>query len=267
MQDGNSARESYNCRIADASNRLDQTSISSNREVRVTIAPYDPIADEYYDTAHKTSRNFDDSTAAAVGSLRHRVGAEGLVLDIGAGRGRCKEFLGIDPRRVVHLDNSSNMLQVAPREQSLLRVVHQAEELPFLDGQFSCVTSFLCDPFLGLNFLAEAYRVLKRGGLFIATTPAYEWGSTLRTMLEMDKHSTRFITRNGILVIPSVLVPISQLREMLKRTGFNEQTFSITAHTLPRAANPVSEDISRPARELGRDPHELELLYLVVAEK
>jgi hypothetical protein len=139
--------------------------------------------------------------------------------------------------------------------------------LPFLDEQFSWVTSFLCDPFLGLNFLAGAYRVLARGGLFIATTPAYEWGSTLRAMLDIDVHTTRFITSENKLVIPSVLVPVTQLREMLKRAGFNEQKLSLTAHTLPRTGNPVSEDIIRPARELGRDPHDLEILYLVVAEK
>jgi ubiquinone/menaquinone biosynthesis C-methylase UbiE len=217
----------------------------------MTIAPYDAIADEYYEAAHKTSRNFDEATTSALGPVRNRISADGLVLDVGAGRGRCCEYLAIDSRRVIHLDNSSRMLQVTPREHSLIRVVHQAEHLPFLDEQFSCVTSFLCDPFLGLNFLAEAYRVLKRGGLFIATTPAHEWGNTLRTILKMDKHSTRFITREGKVVVPSVLVPITQLREMLSRTGFTQQDLSVTTHTLPRTTN----------------AHELEILYLVVCKK
>jgi SAM-dependent methyltransferase len=233
----------------------------------MTIAPYDVIADEYYDAAHKTSRNFDQATVAAIAPLRQRIGAEGLVLDIGSGRGRCNEYLGIDTTRVVQLDNSARMLRVRPREEALLRVVHQAERLPFLDEQFLYVASFLCDPFLGLNFLAEAYRVLQRGGLFIATTPAHEWGSTLRDLLDLDQHSTRFITRQGRVVIPSVLVPISQLREMLERIGFDEQGVSVTAHKLPPGSTPVSDDILQPARELGRGPHELEILYLVVAEK
>jgi SAM-dependent methyltransferase len=233
----------------------------------VKIAPYDTIAEEYYEATHKTSRNFDRSTAAATESLRDRVPADGLVLDIGAGRGRCNEYLGIDPKRVVQLDSSQRMLQVEPREIAALRIVHSADSLPFLDRQFSCLTSFLCDPFLGLNFLAEAHRVLEDRGLLIATTPAFEWGSALRAKLEIDLLSTRFITRHGKLVVPSVLVPIRQLREMLKQAGFSEEKFSVTSHKLPRGTSPISEDILRPAKELGRDPHELEIIYLMVAEK
>jgi SAM-dependent methyltransferase len=233
----------------------------------VTIAPYDEIADEYYEAAHKTSRNFDQATVAAMASIRKVVPLEGLILDVGAGRGRCNEYLGIAPERVVQLDSSTKMLQVSPREASALRIVHSADKLPFLDDQFPCVTSFLCDPFLGLNFLAEVHRVLQREGVFIATTPAFEWGSTLRAKLNVDLMSTRFITRNGKLVVPSVLVPISQLRQMLKHTGFLESKFSITTHKLPRGVGPVSDDILQPARELGRDPYDLEILYAVVATK
>lgn len=235
--------------------------------MNVSIAPYDEIADEYYEASHKTCRNFDQTTATAMEQIRQSVPAHGFVLDIGAGRGRCNEYLGVDPKRVIQLDSSAKMLQVSPRETSAMRIVHPADRLPFLDEQFPCVTAFLCDPFLGLNFLAEVFRVLQPGGIFIATTPSFEWGSALRAKLDVGLLSTRFIARTGKVVVPSVLVPISQLRDMLKRSGFTESKFSITTHRLPRGAGPLSEDILAPAKDLGRDPYDLEILYRIAASK
>jgi SAM-dependent methyltransferase len=235
----------------------------------LTIAPYDLVADEYYDASHKTSRNFDVTTRAAVASVRSRIPEHGLVLEVGAGRGRCQEFLGIDAgARVVQLDNSRAMLGIPTREPSLLQVLHRAEELPFIDEQFSCVAAFLCDPFLGLNFLAESYRVIKPGGLFIGTTPAYEWGATLRKELSLDPNETRFIARDeSKIVVPSVLVSRQQLSEMLAAAGFEPAHLVIESHRLPLGTKPVSPDIERPAKSLGMSPFELEILYTIVGKK
>ena len=230
-------------------------------------APYDPIASEYYLAEHQTSRNFDQTTAVALALVRDRVAANGPVLDVGAGRGRCCEFLQVDPSRVIQLDNSDRMLEVRPREDCALRVLHRAESLPFLGEEFACVTAFLCDPFLGLEFLAESHRVLKRGGILIATTPAYEWGAPLRNVLGISTNTTRFITKRGIIVVPSVIVPHLQLREMLRRVGFDETKIEVSRHRLPHDAQPISQDISAPALEIGCSPHELDILYCIVAEK
>jgi len=231
-------------------------------------APYDQIAAEYYDACHKTCRNFDHTTTVALETIRPRLPVDGLVLDVGAGKGRCKEFLGIDPMRVIHLDNSSVMLGLQPREESLLRILHEAETLPFVDSQFSCLTAFLCDGFLGLNFLAEVYRVLLPGGSFVATTPSYEWGTTLRKELQISASQTRFITKVGTqLVLPSVLIPVDRLLEMLKHVGFGQRKVQLRRHRLPLSATPISQDISTPAEALGCDVHDLDILYSVFAEK
>src|SRR6185437_9304844 len=171
----------------------------------MTNAAYDQIACAYYAIEHRTSRNFDDAARVALGSLSRRVPPTGIVLDVGCGRGRAGEFLGLDPSRVIQLDNSTAMLKLEPREECALRIRHSAESLPFVNQEFACVAAFLCDPYLGLEFLAESYRVLKRGGLFVATTPAYEWGLPLRTALGLNTSMTRFITRQGIILAPSVL--------------------------------------------------------------
>lgn len=166
---------------------------------KMNFAPYDQIAGEYYDAFHKTCRNFDQTTSRAIESVRPLAPHSGLILDVGAGKGRCIELLGVDQNRIIQLDNSSVMLGLYPREPSLLRIQHDAEQLPFLDREFSCVTAFLCYPYLGLNFLSEAHRVLRPGGLFLSTTPAYEWGTALRRGIAIDYSETRFKTLGRVV--------------------------------------------------------------------
>lgn len=223
-------------------------------------APYEALAAEYYDERHKTSRNFDAITAEATASWRDRLPA-GLVLEVGCGRGRVGEFFGLPSTRVVQLDNSPAMLALPDREPALVRVQHDAETLPFPDAAFGCVIALLSDPFLGLNFLAEAYRVLESGGVLCGTTPSYEWGSTLRETLGIDIMSTRFkLHGGGGVEVPSFLYPAPQLRGMIERVGFGDP-IELRAHALPKAVVDVSDDIVRPANHLGQEAWELDVLY------
>lgn len=232
----------------------------------MTAAPYDAIAGEYYDRSHKTSRNFDHAAAAALESVRERVPAGGLILDVGAGRGRCIEFLGVKSRRVVQLDNSARMLSLEAREECLIRVLHDAQNLPFLDASFACVTAFLGDAFWGLNFLTEAWRVLRPGGLFLATLPTFEWGKAIREQLKLDRSLTRFVTQSGsTVIVPSSLVPVDRLPPMLRRAGFAHP--EITSHRLAQEEQPISPDIADAAQRLGMPPDQLHVINLIVAQK
>jgi SAM-dependent methyltransferase len=231
----------------------------------VEEAAYDRVANEYYDDLHKTSRNFDEATKAALKTAELEI-PDGLVLEPGSGRGRCGEFLGLQSSRVVHLDNSERMLSLAPREESLLRVRHDAEVLPFADAEFSCVAAFLCDPFLGLNFLTEARRVLKPGGVLIGTTPSSHWGLALRKNIDIDPMMTRFVLRTGETIqVPSALFSVDELREMLSVAGFDSSGIDISGHSLPEAVSTISPDISAPAERMGISVYALGILDLFVA--
>jgi SAM-dependent methyltransferase len=229
----------------------------------MTPSPYDPLAGEYYDPAHKTSRNFDRTTSVALEPLKERVPADGLVLEVGAGRGRCNEFLGIDPKRVVQLDSSEKMLSIDPREPCLLRVVHPAEELPFVDETFAVVTAFLCDPFLGLQFFKEAFRVLRSPGFLIATTPSYQWGARIRHKLRLDIGTTRFLTKEGEVQTPSTLAPRAQLEEMLQVAGFMPAAIEVVSSS----TDPISQDITAVATELKVAVGALEILDVMIASR
>ena len=160
------------------------------------------------------------------------------------------------------------MLEVDPREECLLRILHDSEDLPFIDESFSCVTAFLCDPFIGLNFLHEAHRVLVSGGKFIATTPSFEWGMTLRNEIKISQQETRFLKKSGERVeVPSILVTRDKLFNMLEYTGFSKEMIKISNHCLNAYAGELSEDIAKPAKKLNMSPYELEILYLIEAIK
>ena len=249
-----------------------QTKHLEQREYyRHSSTPYDALAAEYYDNElHVTSRNFDETTSLALNhlGLRSLLPGTGLVLDVGAGRGRAHEYLGVSPSRIVQLDSSIEMLKLEPREGSLVRILHDAKALPFVDSQFACVAAFLCDCFIGSSFFGEGYRVLREEGVLVGTTPTREWGETLRAALKLDLDSTRFLTKHGeTVVVPSILVTEEQLRSLLISTGFRADDIFITGHSIPREVKKISKDIQLPAERLGRGAHDLAVLYTFVARK
>lgn len=227
---------------------------------------YDVLARDYYDSSHVTSRNFDYTTEAVLAEHPVNLPDKGLVLEVGCGRGRSNEYLGIQVQRIIQLDSSGQMLALKDRELSTLRVHSDAAAVPISDGQFISVVGFLIDPFIGLNFFSEAYRLLQSAGLLFATTPSAEWGHTLRDVLEIEASYARFVTKDGdTVIVPSTLIPVDQLSDMLKHSGF--QDVSITSHCLPRDTNPISPDIQRVADTKKIEVHDLPVIQFITATK
>jgi len=227
---------------------------------------YADLAQEYYDPFHKTCRNFDAATKSALARKTFALPDAGLILEVGCGRGRCQEFLGVDKNRVVQLDSSREMLDLTDRESALVRILANAACVPLFDSQFSAVVGFLVDSFIGLCFFAEAYRLLLPGGMLLVTTPASEWGQALRGQQEPEVSSARFVTKTGQAVfVPSTLIASARILEMLSYCGF--QSISIDTAPLPVGIEPISADVERAACIYGVAVHELPLVYLINATK
>jgi SAM-dependent methyltransferase len=229
------------------------------------LSPYDLLADEYYDAAHKTCRNFDQTSFAMFSRKPPEIPKSGLVLDVGCGRGRCTEFLGITQHRIVQLDSSERMLNLREREECLLKVHADAAEIPLASTQFSAVIGFLADPYMGLSFFSEAFRLLREGVLLL-TAPSCEWGISLRGSSEPARSEARFVNRERrTLSVPSILMSEAEIKSKLEYCGFID--VSITKHTLPASAAPVSPDIERAANARGVDVHEIPILYVITAKR
>ena len=145
------------------------------------------------------------STAASNGvPTNHRIG-----LDFGCGVGRLTRPLGEHLDRVVGLDISPTMIELANeynrRQSNLIFQVHQEDTLAaFPDGHFDAVCSLLVLQHLQSheaigNYIREFVRVLAPGGLLmmqlpesvpeVTTNPGFKARLRLRTRIAGTLHS------------------------------------------------------------------------------
>src|SRR2546422_135622 len=115
--------------------------------MRVSTSSYEPLAAEYYEDRHITSRNFDAATLAFLRLYPPTLPDKGLVLELGAGRGGSARYLGVRSERIVQCDISPSMLRVIPREACLGRVQADALHLPIRSASVAIVAAFLYDPY------------------------------------------------------------------------------------------------------------------------
>ncbi len=134
-------------------------------------------------------------------------------LDAGAGTGFTTEGIveRIDPQRVTMLDQSPHQLARAARRSALAgvrRLLGDAEALPFPDDSFDRYVSagsieYWPDPQRGI---AEAYRVLREGGVGVVMGPVRPAGRIVRALADVW------------MLFPSV----SEYREWFERAGFSD---------------------------------------------
>jgi SAM-dependent methyltransferase len=173
----------------------------------------------------------------------------------------------VHPQRVVQLDYSEVMLNLKEREPALLKMHADACAIPLAAEQFGAVVGFLVDPFLGLQSLHEAFRMLVPGGRLFLTTPTAIWGTTLRRGLVIDERATRFKKVDGEskVVLPSLLHPPERIHEMLAIAGFIE--VEVLDHGLATGETTISPDISAVAKELKRDVSAIPIIHSIRATR
>ena len=122
--------------------------------------------------------NYYDKTASFLDSLEANVlnimlkCVEGKkVLDLGCGTGRgIKQLYGLNAGEVYGVDVSEKMLEIAKKKfKTANLVLADSEKLPFEYESFDVVTGLFLIVHIGdlRKTFDEAYRVLKKGGVFI----------------------------------------------------------------------------------------------------
>jgi SAM-dependent methyltransferase len=113
--------------------------------------------------------------------MQPHIEADDIVLDVGSADSPSVGWLGAVRRRVA--------MDLDPRGLSDGGVVGSALALPFQAGAFSVVCAFdvieHCEPEAAA--LREIHRVLRSGGTFLVSVPAYQWAWT-----SFDVHSSHY---------------------------------------------------------------------------
>jgi SAM-dependent methyltransferase len=123
------------------------------------------------------------------------VGDAERVLDIGSADGPSVSWLAAQRQRVA--------LDLDPRGLRQGDVCGSALALPFADGAFDVVAAFdvieHCDP--ESQAVAEVARILKPGGRFLMSVPAYKWAWT--HFDEWNNHHRRYTRRRAVAAVES----------------------------------------------------------------
>ena len=126
-------------------------------------------------TAERVSRDVTDNFVFQRSKLAYVEAAkrvQGCVLEIGTGTGYGVDIIAPNVKRFVTMDKTrSEELGVMPENVEFIEGV--VPPLPFADESFDCVVSFQVIEHIKRDkeFVREVYRVLKKGGKFIVSTP------------------------------------------------------------------------------------------------
>ena len=119
---------------------------------------------------------------------------ESVVLDAGCGVGWSSFIFAKKAKRVYGVDYSNEAIEYAKKKykkNNLSFIIMNVCDLRFDDNSFDIVISFEVTEHLmleqGKRFIAEAYRVLKPGGLLIGTTPIVQ-GEVGKDQCEIKHH-------------------------------------------------------------------------------
>lgn len=110
-------------------------------------------------------------------TIHNEIKIKGKILDIGCGYGRCMYILGV--KRYIGTDISDGFLKIGRKLFPSVKFIQMdARQLKFKDETFDFVSLFETIEHIPNYKLAlkECYRVLKKNGTFIITTPnKFKW--------------------------------------------------------------------------------------------
>ena len=182
------------------------------------IAPYDALASEYYDAQlHPTCANFGELSSQFLSThIRKHAISTRAALEVGAGNSILAEVFEkerVPLSRVTILDQSAAIIRHSKRWISAGATprIADASRTGLPAGVFDLIVASLGDPYDTSDFWQEMRRVISNSGIFLFTTPSYEWSSTYRRETARDK--AEFVLRDGRgVLVPSYIRPLSEER-------------------------------------------------------
>jgi MPBQ/MSBQ methyltransferase len=216
--------------------------------------------DDWVNPLFWTARMRETALAAA------RLDARDLdTLDAGAGTGFTTEGIvaRVDPARVTMLDQSPHQLARAARRPALAgvrRLLGDAEQLPFEDDAFDRYVSagsieYWPDPQRGI---AEAYRVLRPGGVGVVIGPVRPAGRLARAVADLwmlfptEQEYRRWFERAGFDDVRLLPVAPDWYRDRRGPYAVAVSGTKPAAGPSPLPLAPPAEDLRAPLTAGGR---------------
>ena len=192
-------------------------------------------------------------------ALRSHVQGAGLTLDLGSADGPSASWLRDAVARTVSLD-------IDPRGLGSDGVCGSALALPFADETFEAVSAFdvieHCDP--ESQALAEVRRVLKPGGRFVMSVPAYTWAwsdfdvanghhrrytrQRARSAVEAAGFSVQRVTHGFASVFP--MFAAERVARKVRRKGAQGAVDVVEVPSVPKPLNDALLAMSRLDRHI-----------------
>lgn len=170
------------------------------------FAPYDAVADDYYDPElHPTCNNFRFLSSLfleiIISEKKFRALFENPILETGCGKSLICDIANNGsinfPKYLTIQDQSEKMIKHSVRWQNALRdiFISDARNMPLPQFAFSGVFSFLADPYNDQALWKEISRILAPGGVWVLTVPSHAWATRFRE--RDDVQVSRFVTAQG----------------------------------------------------------------------
>ncbi len=126
-------------------------------------------------TAERVSREASDNFVFQRSILAYHYAAtrtHGRVLEIGTGSGYGVDVIAPHASEFVTIDKFESGVDIS-KHPNVTFMQANVPPLPFEDGAFDCVISFQVIEHIkdDARFVSEVHRVLKKGGLFVVSTP------------------------------------------------------------------------------------------------
>ena len=187
-------------------------------------------------------------------ALRRHVEGAGTVLDLGSADGPSAGWLREAVDRTASLD-------IDPRGLGSDGVCGSALALPFADGSFDAVTAFdvieHCEP--EDVALAEVRRVLRPGGRFLMSVPAYQWAWSDFDVA--NGHHRRYTRRRAVTAVEragfrvdratygfATVFPMFAAERVARRLAARRRHGPVDIVEVPQFPRPLNAALTRLAR-------------------
>ncbi len=107
---------------------------------------------------------------------KDNISKNSFVLEVGCGEGYGTSLISQNVKKIIGLDIDRNTIAHALKKygaENCVFRIYDGVKIPYEDNYFDAVISFQAIEHIrdDINYISEIYRVLKRNGIFIITTP------------------------------------------------------------------------------------------------